>query len=146
MERRKAIKLCCYSAISIPTIGFGLQSCAGIYYASPSRNEKRLTVSLSEFTYVKKEKIVDRNFVLLDVDELNFPICLHKQSNDTYIASLLRCTHRSCELNVGGGIYSCPCHGSEFSIAGKVLEGPAIEDLVTFKTETDHENIYVYLS
>ena len=77
---------------------------------------------------------------------MGFPICLYKTNEGKYIASLLKCTHNGCELNVGGGIYSCPCHGSEFSITGKVMEGPADRDLKTFKTETDHENIYVYLS
>ena len=44
---------------------------------------------------------------------------------------------------MGGGIYTCPCHGSEFSVKGKVLEGPADKDLKIFKTETDNENIYI---
>jgi len=65
---------------------------------------------------------------------------------ENYYASLLKCTHRGCELNVGGGIYSCPCHGSEFTVKGKVLEGPAEENLKTYKTKTDHEKIYIYLS
>ena len=146
MERRKAIKLCCYGTLGISTIAFGLPSCAGIYYASTSRNENRVTVCLSEFSYIRKEKNISRDFVLINTEDLNFPICLYKQGNGNYIASLLECTHKKCELNVGGGIYSCPCHGSEFSTAGKVLEGPAIDDLTTFKTETDHENIYVYLA
>jgi cytochrome b6-f complex iron-sulfur subunit len=65
---------------------------------------------------------------------------------DNYVALLLKCTHRGCELNAGGGIYSCPCHGSEFSSTGKVLEGPADKDLETFITNTDDENIYIHLS
>jgi cytochrome b6-f complex iron-sulfur subunit len=71
---------------------------------------------------------------------------LYKTDKINYTASLLKCTHNGCELNVGGGIYTCPCHGSEFTSTGKVLQGPANEDLKIFKTETDHENIYIYLS
>jgi cytochrome b6-f complex iron-sulfur subunit len=103
-----------------------------------------VTISKAEFIAVKKEKSIQRAFVLLDLDDTEFPICLYKQKEESYTACLLKCTHRSCELNVGGGIYSCPCHGSEFSNSGRVLEGPAIKDLTSFKTETDYENIYIY--
>lgn len=146
MERRKFIKTCCYSAIGIPLGGALLQSCGAIYYATYTREAGKLIVVRSEFMKVKKNKQTSRNFVLLKTTDLGFPICLYKRNEDRYIASLLKCTHNGCELNVGGGIYSCPCHGSEFSVAGKVLEGPADRDLQTFKTETDNENIYIYLA
>lgn len=145
MERRKFIKSCCYSAIGIPLVVPFLQSCGAIYYASSTPNEGKLIVAKSEFINVKKNKQLKRDFVLLKTNGLDFPICLYKKSEDNYIASLLKCTHNGCELNVGGGIYSCLCHGSEFLVSGKVLEGPAERNLQTFKTETDHENIYIYL-
>ncbi|MFQ6610772.1 MAG: ubiquinol-cytochrome c reductase iron-sulfur subunit, partial [Fidelibacterota bacterium] len=142
MERRKFIITCCYSAVGIPLATSFLQSCGAIYYATAIREAGRLVIAKSEFW---KEK-VNRAFVLLETNGSDFPICVYKTDEDNYIASLLKCTHNGCELNVGGGIYSCPCHGSEFSIAGNVLEGPADRDLKTFKTETDNENIYIYLS
>lgn len=47
------------------------------------------------------------------------------------------CTHLGCRLN-----YSeehkrlvCPCHQSQFDLAGKRLEGPARRDLATFEVE-----------
>lgn len=150
MERRKFVKTCCGAAIGIPILASTLQSCGAIYYASATKENNRLMVKKSEFWQVKpagrtgrKDKKVNRVFVLVKTGDMDFPICLYKTDKDTYSASLLHCTHRGCELNVGGGIYTCPCHGSEFSVTGKVLEGPAIRDLKTFKTETDDENIYI---
>ena len=105
-----------------------------------------LTIPKSEFIHVKREKERWRQFVLLNTKGLGFPICLYRHKEDVYSASLLQCTHQGCELSVGGGIYSCPCHGSEFSVDGKVLEGPADKDLKQFKTSFDHDNIYVQLS
>lgn len=122
-----------------------LQSCGAIYYASLSKEPGKLVVAKSEFINEKNNKKTTRDFVLLNMNELGFPICLYKVKNE-YIASLLKCTHRGCELNVGGGIYSCPCHGSEFSTTGQVLEGPADQNLKVYKTETDEKNIYIYLS
>ena len=123
-----------------------MQSCESIYYASASRSNNKLVIAKSEFLKEKKEKTITRNFVIVKAADYQFPICIYRTKEDNYIASLLECTHNSCELNVGGGIYTCPCHGSEFSTTGKVLEGPAINDLKTFKTTTDHENVYIILS
>ena len=143
MERRKFIKSCCYAGVGIPLLGVALQSCEAAHYATTKSDAEKLTVLKSEFLVEGKS---DRTFVLLSLKESGFPICLYKTSEDSYVASLLKCTHRGCELNVGGGIYSCPCHGSEFSTSGKVLEGPADQDLKTFKTTTDNDNIYIYVS
>jgi cytochrome b6-f complex iron-sulfur subunit len=146
MERRKFIKSCCCAVIGVPFTASLLQSCGAIYYANSTRDKERLVVSKSEFIRIKKNKQVERDYVLLSFNEMGFPICLYKTDKINYTASLLKCTHNGCELNVGGGIYTCPCHGSEFTSTGKVLQGPANEDLKIFKTETDHENIYIYLS
>jgi cytochrome b6-f complex iron-sulfur subunit len=143
MKRRKFIKSCCYSTIGITLAGSILQSCGSIYYASVSRNANRLVIAKSEFWELKKDKKVYRSFVLIKTEDSEFPICIYNIKEDSYVASLLKCTHRGCELNVGGGIYSCPCHGSEFSVQGDVLEGPAEDKLKTFKIETDNENIYL---
>lgn len=41
------------------------------------------------------------------------------------------CTHMGCELvyNNAERSFDCPCHGSRFNYDGKVIEGPAMEDL-----------------
>ena len=145
MERRKFIKACCYSAVGLPALTSVLQSCGGIYYATSTLSTNKITVAISEFWTVKKEEKVKRTFVLINTSDSEFPICLYNTNDDKYVAVLLKCTHRGCELNVGGGIYTCPCHGSEFSINGEVLEGPAEENLRLFTTSFDEEHIYVNL-
>ena len=41
------------------------------------------------------------------------------------------CTHRGCqvELNTAERTWDCPCHGSRFDLDGRVLHGPAVDDL-----------------
>lgn len=145
MKRRKFIKVCCYSAISVPVFSSVLQSCATMYYANTTLDNNKLMIPRSEFVKIKRDKTTSRRFVLVKTEVHDFPICIYKTDENIYSASLLKCTHRGCELNVGGGIYSCPCHGSEFSTTGVVLEGPADKNLTTFKTKIEDENICVYL-
>jgi glycine/D-amino acid oxidase-like deaminating enzyme/nitrite reductase/ring-hydroxylating ferredoxin subunit len=42
-----------------------------------------------------------------------------------------RCTHLGCTVrfNADERSWDCPCHGSRFGIDGRVLEGPAVQDL-----------------
>lgn len=145
MNRKHFIKSCCYSAIGISLTGLALESCGTIYYAQSTKKSNKLVVAKSEFIRIKKDKQVVRDFVLIKSEENTFPICLYKNENN-YTAALLKCTHRGCELNVGGDIYTCPCHASEFSTTGTVLQGPADKDLKMYKTETDNENIYIHIS
>ena len=47
------------------------------------------------------------------------------------------CTHRACNLSMGGEIdgtsITCECHGSIFDMtSGAVVEGPATEPVATF--------------
>ena len=146
MERRNFIKKCCFTAVGVPLSSGILQSCGSIYYAQSTLTNNVLSVKKSEFWSIVKEKKKNRTFVILTTETESFPICLYKVENNNYVASLLRCTHQGCELNVGGGIYSCPCHGSEFSNTGKVLEGPAQDNLKTYIIKTDNENIHISLS
>mgnify|MGYP006140420205 CR=1 FL=1 len=147
MQRRKFIQSCCQTAVGLPLLATALQSCEATHFASTTISANKLTVLKSEFWRIKKnKKKTHRPFVLIEMESLGFPICLFKLDETQYIASLMSCTHKACELEIGGGIYSCPCHGSEFSMTGELLEGPAEENLKTFKTTTDEDHIYIHLS
>lgn len=143
MDRKKFVRTLGFCVVGIPLVSQVLQSCTSIYYANTSEEAGKITVLKSEFI---DEKDKQRQFVLVTPKGTDFPISLYKIGADDYVASLLKCIHRGCELNVGGNIYSCPCHGSEFTTTGEVLEGPAEQQLKTFKTTTDDQNIYIYFS
>jgi Rieske Fe-S protein len=51
----------------------------------------------------------------------------------TALASV--CTHESCAITAySGSAFVCPCHGSQFDAAGKVLVGPARTALRQYNT------------
>ena len=53
------------------------------------------------------------------------------------------CTHAGCDVNkVDGGVISCPCHGSTFSIEdGSPTGGPAQKALPETKVKVDGKNV-----
>lgn len=67
------------------------------------------------------------------------------QSDLGFEAFSLICTHLGCTLEESGEGFSCPCHGSQFNPVGKVLKGPAREDLEILDTEvTKSGNVLVH--
>jgi nitrite reductase/ring-hydroxylating ferredoxin subunit len=57
------------------------------------------------------------------------------------------CTHKGCSLGKGtleGTTVTCPCHGSKFDVTtGAVLEGPATEPAISYRTKVEKGVVYV---
>jgi Rieske Fe-S protein len=53
------------------------------------------------------------------------------------------CTHQGCDVNkIDGGVISCPCHGSQFSLKdGSVKGGPAPKGLPETAVKVDGDNV-----
>lgn len=59
-------------------------------------------------------------------------------NNDQRLTALhSSCTHLNCLFtwDSNKGVFVCPCHGSEFSRRGEVLNGPATRNLDSFPVE-----------
>lgn len=119
-----------------------LSNCTPVYYAASQTNGKKLTVKKTEFT---DEKGKPRAFVVIRNEKLAFPVCVYRFEGEIYIALSTECTHSSCEVQPNKTSLVCPCHGSEFSNHGKVLNPPAETDLKKYKVSADNENIYIEL-
>lgn len=64
-------------------------------------------------------------------------------------ATSARCTHKGCSLGEGwldDGHLVCGCHLSKFDVkSGKVVEGPAEQDLLVFESYIDEGFIWIRL-
>ena len=82
------------------------------------------------------------------ITEVNNPFIVRKTGADTFLALSLVCTHQGCVVGVeDNGALRCPCHGSTFTDAGAVTQGPAERPLSSFRIEKiDADNIVVYYS
>lgn len=65
--------------------------------------------------------------VLLDGEKVG----VYKEENGTLHTVDVRCPHLGCQLewNPDEKSWDCPCHGSRFDFRGKLLSGPAQEDI-----------------
>ncbi|MGI9543842.1 MAG: ubiquinol-cytochrome c reductase iron-sulfur subunit [Cyclobacteriaceae bacterium] len=135
-HRRKFIKntgLLC-GGIGLGATGL-VTSCTPITYVSATLIENKLLI--------KKADWGESSFVVVKSKRLPKPLYVCQLSTDNYVALLMECTHKQCEVRPSSQGLNCPCHGSEFDRTGKVLEGPAREDLAEFTVASDEENIYI---
>ena len=141
MERRVFIKNCTMMCAGAVGLSFLAAGCGTIHYATSSLESNKIKLKKVEFIDSKNK---ERAFVVVRSEALQFPICLYKKNNN-YNAVYMQCTHQGCELNPNKNSLVCPCHGSEFSTDGKVMNPPAEKELKQFNIITDNENIYIEL-
>jgi cytochrome b6-f complex iron-sulfur subunit len=64
------------------------------------------------------------------------PFLVAHTAQDTFTAMTAVCTHEGCTVTeFDGSLFVCPCHGSEYSTSGAVVQGPASSALTRFATQ-----------
>ena len=111
-----------------------LNSCSSVKYISAKKESNKLKVP--------KLSLGEHQFAVIQYDGLPAPVYLNVTTQQAF---LMLCTHKNCELQPTGSFMTCPCHGSEFSNKGKVLNPPADTNLNEYHTTSDNEFIYIHL-
>lgn len=144
MDRREFTKSCiaCLSAMSLFPFVSGCQS---THYVSGSIEENGISVSKSEFAYVKKERQYLRSYIIVRNEKMEFPIYVYRFNEGDYSAVLMKCTHQGNELSASGDHLTCSAHGSEFTNKGLVAQGPAEKNLRTFNVKVDGDKLLIDL-
>ena len=122
-----------------------LSGCQSTHYTSGTFEPNGLSVAKSEFSYLKKDQPMTRQYIIVTSDQLEFPIYLFRFSDNEYSALWMKCTHQGNELRASGDHLHCSAHGSEFNNKGVVAQGPAEENLRSFKVTADNEKIFIDL-
>lgn len=146
MNRRNFIHTTGFACLGAGTLPLWLSGCSNVRYVTGVMSGMKLVVKKADFVITKNDKPVSQSFVLIKNEQLPFPICIYTFDNDQYCALYMECTHQGCEVNAYTTQLVCPCHGSEFSNTGKVIQGPAEKDLHEFPVTVDSENIFIQLS
>ncbi len=146
MKRKDFIKTCgayCAAGAGITSL---MESCASAnYYAVNIFESNQLVVKKSEFIYLTNKEKKVRPFVLVKNEKLEFPIGLYQFGENEYLALSLKCTHQGCEVHPYDDYLVCPCHGSEYSNRGKVLQPPAEINLKEFHVSVSDDIIFIQL-
>ena len=91
-------------------------------------------------------EIAEGELMPLEID--GEPICLAKVDGTIY-AFTDNCTHISGPLSEGdlhGDVLTCPWHGAQFNVrTGKVLRGPARQDILTYPVRVEGQSILISL-
>lgn len=68
-----------------------------------------------------------------------------KEPDNRIVAFGPQCTHLACAYHweMDAGKFMCPCHGSVFSIDGKVLSGPAPRPLDRYLTRIENNRLQI---
>jgi Rieske Fe-S protein len=122
-----------------------LYGCQSTHYTTGIMEPDGISISQSEFVYLKKDQEIIRQFIIVRNDALEFPIYVYRFSDNDYSALLMKCTHQGNELQASGDHLHCSAHGSEFNNKGVLAQGPAERNLRTFKVIAEADKIFIDL-
>lgn len=116
-------------------------------------------MSESDFVKAEQRNALRPYHYVADLDELGEgemmavevdgePVCLAKVNGEV-CAFTDNCTHISGPLSEGdleGAVLTCPWHGARFDVrTGKVLRGPARQDILTYPVQIEGKAILIQL-
>lgn len=122
-----------------------LQSCGISKTLSGSISNSDLLVPLADFETKAGNETHYKKYLVVNNDQLKFPICIYRLDAQNYSALWLQCSHQGAELQVFGDKLQCPAHGSEFNNKGNVTSGPANTNLRSFPVTVENNQLKISL-
>lgn len=144
MDRKQFIRQCGFTCLGATGVALLAQSCTSSRQINAPVVDNQLRVPLSSFAN-KNQSEQYKRYVVVQNEQLNYPIVVYRNSENDYTAMLLRCSHQYNELNVNGELLTCSAHGSEFDSKGNVVNGPADTKLRSFTVTKDNQHLYIQL-
>ncbi|MBS1666494.1 ubiquinol-cytochrome c reductase iron-sulfur subunit [Chitinophaga defluvii] len=144
MQRREFIKSSCNACLAGAFASL-LPSCGAIHYISGNLNRDGILVDIDDFKERKRGKSSWRSYIIIRNEELKFPICIYRFSENDYSALWMQCAHQGAEVQVAGSYLQCPAHGSEYNNRGQVTNGPATTNLRSFPVSVINNQIFIDL-
>jgi Rieske Fe-S protein len=125
MERRKFIKTGCNACMAFGSVILvsSLASCSPkLSVAKATQKDMKFSIPESDMTATDIKLVTIKNF--------DYDVFIKKNSDSSYLALAMICTHAGHSLVKTGNKFYCSLHGSEFDISGNVIKGPAEKNLV----------------
>lgn len=110
---------------------------AHVRYLTPIRQGEQLVISRVE--------IARTGAALIEDPSSDLPIYLRRVTDTEFLAVSTRCGHRGCQVEPAAASLICPCHGSEYTFGGAILQGPTERPLTRYRVTSDDVNVFVHL-
>lgn len=133
-SRRQAIKLGAAGAAGL-AMGVALPGCGG--ELTPLTED--VTVTLSDYPALAEVG----GAAEITTDAFDHSIWIVREGEQEYRAMSSECNHASCDVDLEGDKFVCPCHGSVFARDGALEEGPASADLLEFDTRLEGDALTI---
>jgi len=143
MERWDFIKTCGFACLSGTVFAAVLEGCGSSKMIAGTMDKSGLVIPAASF---QQGNASFKKYVVVQNEQLKYPVCVYRLSATEYTALLMRCTHQGAELQVVGDRLECPAHGSQFSNKGKVQNGPADTNLRTFTVSIQNDQLHIALT
>ncbi len=140
MERRKFLTSACKACL-LAGAGFLITDLAA---CSPSSKVIQLPIVQDSVSF-PVTSFASESIQIIRPAGWFYDIAVRKTDGDHYEALLLECTHQQNQLVAGTNGYRCNLHGSQFSLNGQVLKGPAERALKQFSTILDKGQVIIQL-
>lgn len=96
--------------------------------------------------FVDPVNFAESNSLLIRTKRLDHDILLIKNTDDTYRALYMSCTHNHFSLSCNKSQIFCTSHGAEFDFDGNVTRGPAKKQLHRFPVTSENGKIVITIS
>lgn len=103
----------------------------------PINEQGELVVSRSLYMAQGKPNLLVKH------PRVDSPISVLQLPSGEFAATLMRCTHQQCETAYSEANYVCPCHGARFTHKGRVIKGPASENLQSFAVTVSSDTLRI---
>ncbi len=145
MNRKEFIKSCGFVCLGATALGVLLQGCVGSKMITSNISGENIIVPLTEFEVVENNEKSYIKYVVVQSEQLQFPIYVYRFSDHEFAALYMQCTHQGNELSAYGDKLQCSAHGSEFNNKGKVQNGPAEKPLRSFLVIIENQHLKISL-
>jgi Rieske Fe-S protein len=137
----KISRRCFLSASGCLAAGFSLWACATVSIYRASVSGDRISLDASRFPELSEPG----GGIVLKAEGLRDSILLVNDGGRLQALSAV-CTHLGCNVRPAGRLLVCPCHGSTYSLDGRVTRGPAARALSKFETQTRGDRVEIFIS
>ena len=140
MQRRKFLSSSCKVCL-LGAAGYSLFNVDG---CAPASSVYKTTITNGDLNVPLN--LFDKNALqIVRPKGWYYDVAVQKNSDNSYTALLLQCTHQENQLTPTGTGYHCSLHGSDFDKQGNVRKGPAEQPLHHFETLVSNDILNIQI-